>query len=38
MLDDNDEWKDRKVLLDLTSMIVLFEFERPYGLKTDITR
>ena len=37
MLDDNDEWKDRKVLLDLTSMIVLFEFERRYGLKTDIT-
>ena len=37
MLNDNDRWKDRKVLLDLTSMIVLFEFERRYGLNTDLT-
>ena len=36
MLEDNNEWKKRKILLDFTSIIVLFEFERRYGLSTDI--
>lgn len=37
ILEKDNYWRERKVVLDLTSMIALFEFDKRYGMNTDIT-
>ena len=33
LLSKNEEWKEKDIVLDITSLISLFEFDRKYGLK-----
>ena len=32
---ENKEWRERDIVLDITSLISLYEFDRKYGLKCD---